>query len=216
MEKTTLIDQMEKYYVDADGSTIKEAVELGHAILQFYSDIHSCVGLALKQNEDGLVNKVCDFYISLVMENFTRDAVSFNESNLKSQVETFKAENTEVGLKMHEILLGSYSEILDNSFFQHPTCNIIIRSSVIEGVVRTCNAHVFCLSPEMNGPQRQHNHVLMCYSNMHCSYHCLAWIAFLCNADMEAYYNMNIEVEMYANEICSAMADLISAAASGY
>lgn len=209
MASESLVDNMERFYVDAEGNTIAEAVDLGMANLQFLSDMHQCVELASQKNTANMMNVVCDFFISLVVENFTRESMSANSGNIASQVATIRSMDTEVGDLVQSVVNGSYAQIIDNDFFRSDTCNVILRVLIIEGVVRTCNANVFCRSP-------QHGNVLLTYSNMQAAYHSLAMIAFLCAADQSAYFSMNLKVEEYANEVCASMANFIHRAAKEY
>jgi len=209
MPSTSLYNEMESHYVDSDGNTISEAVDLGMTILQFLTDLHESIELATRHEDTTIGKIVCDYYLSLSAENFGRDSMDANSDLIKSQIELIKSKDMDIGLNVHSVTLGSFTDIVDNKFFNHKTCNILLTTLLIESVMRTCNAHIFCKSQE-------HNNVLIVYSNMQSSYHVIAMIAFLCNADQEKYFSMNLKVEEYANNIVSSLRYLIEGAAMEY
>ena len=205
MTSTSLYDDMQKYYVDAEENTIVEAVELGMSVLTFLSDLHSCIEIASRKNNGDLGSIVCDYFISLSLENFSVESIMANKSQIDSQIVVIKSKDTEIGIKAQEITMGSFLSIAENEFFNHPTCKLLLAAFLVESVVKTCNAHVFCKSEDTN--------VLLTYSNMQSSYHVLAIIALLCNADQIGYYQMNLKVEKYANEVTSSLRSLIEKSA---
>lgn len=196
----SLHDHMIDHYVDGDGKTIVEATQLGISILEMYGAIHESLGVLIEKADLSKFNIFCDFFLSLVSENFSSEALSENREFINCQVETLKSLDLEAGLSVDKFLYGAYKNVIENEFFQSAGCNIVLRSYIIEGVTRTVNCYAFIFSKEQN--------LDIATANFQCSYHALAAIALLCEGDMSNYYSMNLHVESYADHISKSLREV--------
>ena len=215
MPENSLMSQMEKHYTDDNGDVIAEAVELGSVILHFISDLHATVDRSLSSGDDSLFYHISDFYTSLAVESFSIDTYKHNKDAISAQIETLKAIDTDTGNFIHEVVLGSYMQIMENEFFQDQGCNVILRVLLAESVIRTMNAHYFCVTP-IDEEHAKAQNVLVTYANMQGSFHVLAMIAFLCNGEHDKYKSMNYSVESYSHKVNSELGHIIIRAASEY
>lgn len=215
MPENSLMSQMEAHYTDDNGDVIAEAVELGSIILHLISDLHATVDKAISSGDDSLFYHVSDFYTSLAVESFSVETYRHNKDAINAQVATLKAIDVDTGNFIHEVILGSYMQLMENEFFQDQACNVLLRVLLIESITRTMNAHYFCVNP-INEEHAKAQNVLITYANMHGSFHVLAMIAFLCNGEHDKYKSMNYQVEQYSHKINSELGHIIIRAASEY
>lgn len=195
----SLASHMEKNFVDSNGKIIVEAYELGISVLEFLSAIHRCM-FASKETKDGIARTpVADFFLSLVIENFTIESLNANNTNITKQIDTIKAIDPEAGLEVEKCLYTEYRDILNNHFFRHPGCNILLRPSIIDAVTNVINCYIFTYSKHFNQD--------IVKANLMSSYSFLSWIAFLCDGSMKNYCDMNIAAQVYGDEVIKVVLD---------
>lgn len=216
MTTTTLDEKMHQLYVDHEGATIVEAVQLGNEILNFFTELHATIECAISCEERAeLFHIINDFYISLGLESFSLEAYNHNKDAIGAQIETIKDYHRETGMAVQDCVTGSFLRIVQNEFFQDPSCNIILRVLLVEAITRNMNAHYYCIEP-IDDKHSESQNVFITYSNMQASFHSLAMIAFLCSGDQAAYMEMNRAAESYANKMCSELAHVIIRAVNEY
>lgn len=181
----SLVDSMRELYVDKEGNTISDAVDLGLLFLKFADGVSLCKEIALKSGLESAY-AIDFFFLSLIVEASDLESYRHNEVRLHAELEKWKYKSNDLGLQMQDVVFSSFLPILNNAVFTDPAAGIALRFSWLESVDRMGNAHAFSEKDPM-----------IAFANFQCSYHPIALISFLCSQDIETYKKMSMRVESF-------------------
>lgn len=188
---------MEKYYVDKEGKTIHEAVQLGMSLLRFFSGLSKAKEALFREGSDkgGYFD---DFALSLLTENFDIEAFNKNRAHINTLLVVLEGYNKEASQLMREWVYSDFMDVLNNPIMKNEVTKIPMQLLLTEGLMRWINSHVF------SGSQSYKN-IDIAYANYQCSMHVIAFLAFMCSEDLQNYFKMNIEVESFMYQSSKAV-----------
>lgn len=180
-----LIESMRELYVDANGNTIAEAVDLGMFFLRFADGVSRCKEASVQAGMENAY-AIDFFFMSLIVESSSLETYKHNELAIKESLENWKQIDEELGLRIQDVVFSTFLPILENKVYLEPAANIALRFSWLESSDRMGNAHSFAETNPM-----------ISFANFQCSYHPLSVVAFLCSQDLITYRKMSMRVESF-------------------
>lgn len=181
----SLVEHMQDLYVDPDGNTLIDAVDLGMLFLAFFDGVAKCKEIAYAKALP-LGSAIDHTFLALIESSSSKEGYEKHEKHIRSRVERWKAHDKDLGLQIQDVIYSTFLPCLDNKLFMHETANVALRFAWFEGMNRHATAYFFAANEPMIG-----------FANLQCSYSILSLIAFLCSQDIETYKKMSTRVEQF-------------------
>jgi hypothetical protein len=204
-DSTSLFKAMERHYVDEDGKTIQDAVQLGMSILYFYHGMHEARLCALEEDQKVATGILDDFFYTICMDHMSIDRFNAHRQVANVHLDMIQRTAPKTADILRKWLYGEVLDILENKIYQTPLAGLPLHIMLCEGAMRIYNAYVFT-TIRNKGPGYDY----IAAANVQCSLHVLSFIAFLVSQDMREYIGMNMEVERYMYTISSKILEPVS------
>lgn len=178
---------MEEHFVDSDGKTVIEAVELGMSMIEFVAAVYEGLGMFYKKKDARSVGILASLYLTMVTEK-TAQAIFDDSSEMDTFIAMFKAADEETGLQVQKTIYGPYHDIMKNDFFKLDAANVMLRVLLAESVMRIIGVAQFSQNPDS---------IYIAQANAGCAYHFIPMIAYLASGDLDKYTSMFTNTEIY-------------------
>lgn len=177
-QKGSLVDKFTTMYVNKDGHTITEAVDLALLSMRLAEEFHKSMEIASRKCPEQ-ASPIVDYYLSLANECASKEAFEHFGTRIRAALAQFKGVNDELGLQITDATYSVFQPILSNKMYLHERAHIILLLEMKRMIKHLSLAYMFAgINQDIS------------LANMQCQWPMLESIAFLCTEDLQ------VEMEM--------------------